>query len=47
LKSSEEEEEENLDHVNIPQKPIVRKRLEKELDEAQEARFHHKANEIL
>ncbi len=46
-KSSEEEEEENLDHVNIPQKPIVRKRLEKESDEAQEARFHHKANEIL
>jgi hypothetical protein len=33
--------------VNIPQKPIVKKRLEKELDETQEARFHHKANEIL
>jgi hypothetical protein len=33
--------------VNIPQKPIVRKRLEKELNEARKARLHHEANEIL
>jgi hypothetical protein len=33
--------------VNIPQKPIVKKRLEKESDETQEARLHHAANEIM
>jgi hypothetical protein len=45
-KSSEKKEEKNLDHVNIPQKPIVKKRMENELNEAWEARLYHKAYEI-